>query len=217
MTQPRRLRASLVVPAAFLVVGRAAGRRRRIEPAGLEASSHRAVHVGPLTQAVGHCELRRDVAEALFRVDGDRRSDDRLIEGVQQRLLALAIAAHAHRHVEPAPVGERAAPVNAHAVIVEFGLRRVLIDRKVHERRQHERSEAVHGVLGVILREEEDAALPGQCQFGRQRDCGIFRRRGAEFLRELMILLVVRPPDQGKRRVVEVGEVVGFPPDEAGR
>ena len=44
-------------------------------------------------------------------------------------------------------------------------------------------------------------------------------RRGREphFLRELHVLLGVAAGEQRRRRVVQVGEVVGLPADEAGR
>ena len=43
------------------------------------------------------------------------------------------------------------------------------------------------------------------------------RRRDADFLRELEVLLGVAARQQRQRRVVEIGQVVGLPVDEAGR
>ena len=111
---------------------------------------------------------------------------------------------------------KRGAPVDADAVVVERRLRRMLIDRKRQELRQHERRERVHGVLRVGLREEEQPGLPPQRDVRRQPARRVARRGDPELLRELAVVFGVGAADERQRRVVEVGEVVGLPPDVAG-
>src|SRR6187549_2872367 len=119
-------------------------------------------------------------------------------------ILLFVVEAHPADQIQLLPERHRSLTVKSDADIVERRLRRRLADRKVDKRIDDERRERVHRVLIVVLREDEDAALPAQRgavgQFDRRRR----RRSQTDFLRELEALLAVITRGERKRRVVEI-------------
>ncbi len=105
------------------------GGRGRIESAGLEAAADGRVGHRVGLESIGNRHLRREVREALFRINRGSGNERGCIEAFEQRLLAFVVEATGKRHVEIRVPGQRALPVETDAAIVELGQRRGLVER----------------------------------------------------------------------------------------
>ncbi len=157
--------------------------------------------------------LRRDVIEIFLRRDDARWEEweRRVEERLKVRVLPFLVEPRAERHVQPLAKCHRGLPEQSKSDIVQRGLRKVLIEAKVDERRDQSRRIAVDRVLLVVLGEQEYPGLPVHRQVVRQAD-GRGRRGGkARLVRELQVVLAVVAADERQRRVVEIGQVAGVP------
>ena len=116
--------------------------------------------------AVRHGDLRRDVREALLRVDPRRRRDRRLEEVLEHRALVFVVDPRAGGQIQPVVEGDGALTEHAETEVVQRRARRMLADGN---RRHDERRIVVDRVLIVGLREEKHARLPAQAGAVRQR------------------------------------------------